>query len=132
MGLGLRPLSFLSLEAEGGWISRDLDVGGARQTLASRAATLGVRFHHLWGSFEPSVFAGVALLDNQLSSGVSLGSSRTTGLSLGAALDLALGETFSLGVEGRWLQGGSLARAGQPALSLDGIAVTAAVRVYYP
>jgi hypothetical protein len=141
IGVGVRPLSFATVEAEGGWISRDFaspGSGGGRAQLNSRSATVGLRLHGLVLGLEPSAFAGVVFARSVLEVPTGTGTvdaepALSTGLALGAALDLPLDTSFSVGLDWRWLKAsGRFQRLGGGSLDLGGHAVGAVVRLYWP
>jgi hypothetical protein len=141
IGVGVRPLPFVTVEAEGGWISRDFaSPGGAggRAQLNSRSATVGLRLHRLLLGLEPSAFAGAVFARSVLEVPTGQGTvdaelALSTGFTLGAALDLPLGPSFSLGLDWRWLEmSARFLRLGGGTLDLGGHAVGAVVRLYWP
>jgi hypothetical protein len=141
IGVGVRPLSFVTAEAEGGWISRDFasPTSPGRATLSSRAVTLGARVHHLLLGLEPSAFAGVVFARSTLevppvaAPGANVETALSTGFAMGLALDVPFGTTFSVGADWRWLQvSGRFERLGGGTLALGGHAVGGVVRLYWP
>jgi hypothetical protein len=141
IGVGVRPLPFLTAEAEGGWTSRDYASPGAvagRATLSSRAVTLGVRVHHPLLGLEPSAFGGLVLMRSVLEVPAAAGTvdaeaALSTGFAVGLALDLPIGSNFAVGLDWRWLRiSGRFDRLGGGTLALGGHALGALVRLYWP
>lgn len=139
IGVGVRPLGFLTVEAEGGWINRDYASPGAtsgRSTLSSRAATLGVRVHHEIVGLEPSAFGAVFFARSVLEVPNGTGdaeAANSIGFAGGLALDLPIGTSFSAGIDWRWVEAsGTFQRLGGGKLSLGGHALGAVVRLYWP
>lgn len=141
IGIGVRVLPFATVEAEGGWISRDFaspgNTGG-RADLSSRCATLGIRVHRVVLGLEPSAFAGAVFTSSVLEvpsgqGAVDAERAFSTGLALGVALDLPLGTSFSVGLDWRWLwDSARFERLGGGTLDLGGHALGAVCRLYWP
>jgi opacity protein-like surface antigen len=139
MGIGVRPVAFATLEAEGGWIGRDFAApgGSGRATLTSRAATVGVRLHHPVLGLEPSAFGGVSFLRSSLevpsSAGVDVETATSTGLAAGLGLDLPLGSSLAVGLDWRYLWAtATLTRLGGGSVALGGHALGCVVRLFWP